>query len=276
LGCIPRDCDVNRPAHLRRSAGLHTDPVASPPRERRVRPVESETLAHVGEFRDRLESSSSFGGTIGARHSGRGGHAGCMQMLGNNTDTDDTDRGQVGIGTLIVFIAMVLVAAIAAGVLINTAGSLQSQASDTGTETQQAVANQIEVTHAYGDLNPTGDNLEDDIQTLNLTIKKSAGSDVIDLNSMTVQFTSDELSRSLELDDDELTSVALADTDEPDSLVNTEDRIELQIDLTELDDGAELAEGDSATVDLVDQSGAQFTYGVTVPPTFGDNEVVEV
>ncbi|ELY70784.1 archaellin/type IV pilin N-terminal domain-containing protein [Natronobacterium gregoryi] len=75
--------------------------------------------------------------------------------------TDEEERGQVGIGTLIVFIAMVLVAAIAAGVLINTAGLLQSQAVATGEESTAQVSNVVQVNTA------TGQVTEDPGQTYN-------------------------------------------------------------------------------------------------------------
>ena len=92
----------------------------------------------------------------------------------------DTDRGQVGIGTLIVFIAMVLVAAIAAGVLINTAGLLQSQAEATGQETSEQVSDRVDVISVIA----SGDNGE--IESLDVNVRRGAGSGDINLEDATV------------------------------------------------------------------------------------------
>jgi len=100
------------------------------------------------------------------------------------------DRGQVGIGTLIVFIALVLVAAIAAGVLINTAGFLQTQAEQTGEDSSSQVANNINVIGEVGVVN--GSSTDDPgIEIARLTVQRSPGSDNVDLSELSIQYVGD-------------------------------------------------------------------------------------
>ncbi len=94
-------------------------------------------------------------------------------LMGNDT------RAQVGIGTLIIFIAMVLVAAVAAAVLIQTSGVLQQKAQTTGKETVQEVASNLEVTQIIGVRNTTTPG--NDLEQLELTIKVMAGADSVDI-----------------------------------------------------------------------------------------------
>lgn len=54
-------------------------------------------------------------------------------------------KGEMGIGTLIIFISLLLVAAIAAGVLIQTSGSLQEKALTTGDQAKSQIATNVRV-----------------------------------------------------------------------------------------------------------------------------------
>jgi flagellin-like protein len=98
--------------------------------------------------------------------------------------TDTEDRGQVGIGTLIVFIAMVLVAAIAAGVLINTAGFLQTQAEATGEESTDLVSERVNVNSEVG---VVGDSAAGTLDEIRLSVTGAPGAGQIDLSETTIQ-----------------------------------------------------------------------------------------
>ena len=65
------------------------------------------------------------------------------------------DNAAIGIGTLILFIAMILVAGMAASVLIETMNSLEQAALKSGQETLKDISSGLKVTHISGFNNGT-------------------------------------------------------------------------------------------------------------------------
>ena len=59
-------------------------------------------------------------------------------------------RGDIGVGTMTIFIAMVLVAAVAASVLISTANSVKEQATQTGTDAIAELSSGFDVEYVTG------------------------------------------------------------------------------------------------------------------------------
>ena len=92
------------------------------------------------------------------------------------------DSGAIGIGAMIVLIAMILVAGVAASVLISTSNTLQSQAMKTGAQTTREVASGISVFGVIGQVNYTGTTYYD-LDKLAITVSPKPGSEKIDLNN---------------------------------------------------------------------------------------------
>jgi archaeal flagellin FlaB len=101
-------------------------------------------------------------------------------------------KGETGIGTLIIFIAIVLVAAIAASVLLGTAGSLQQKALTTGKQTQQEVASGIQVIQVSAQ-----NGIDGAVENFEVLVKLSAGSDPLAINDTTITFDTKNSSQTM-------------------------------------------------------------------------------
>jgi len=172
-----------------------------------------------------------------------------------NKEDKPQDRGQVGIGTLIVFIALVLVAAIAAGVLINTAGFLQSQAEATGEESTSQVSSGVDVVSTYGfDADGSGG-----IEGINMTVSKQAGSEPIDLTSIEIQVVgpsgTDLITDSSGGGYGGFSRTSI-EGDSADVLEEQSDRVEISFALSSSGSG-ELSAGQSAELTITTADGAQ-------------------
>ena len=97
-----------------------------------------------------------------------------------------------GIGTLILFIAMILVAAIAAGVLIQTSMSLQSQALSTGAKAQSQVSTSAVFAAVWAEDGSNGQ-----VDTFFASIRLAPGSDALKLEDTLIEIILDNISGQL-------------------------------------------------------------------------------
>jgi len=106
------------------------------------------------------------------------------------------DVGSIGIGAMIVFIAMVLVAGIAASVLIQTSTKLESQAMHTGSQTTEEVATGLAIMNIEGHKQDATD-----IDDIAIMVRCRAGSKNIDLAETIIEISDSDTKNFLTYDD---------------------------------------------------------------------------
>ena len=104
-------------------------------------------------------------------------------MLKSSSSSERRNYAAIGIGTLIVFIAIVLVAGIAASVLVQTSSVLEMQALKTGSNTIHETSTGLRVEAV------SGYNISGEIQKILVELTLLAGSSPIDLGQTVLEIS---------------------------------------------------------------------------------------
>ncbi|HIF45863.1 MAG TPA: hypothetical protein EYQ73_03590 [Candidatus Poseidoniales archaeon] len=101
-------------------------------------------------------------------------------MQDNNFNNEE---GSIGIGAMIVFIALILVAAVASAVIIQTGEKLQQNAQQSGDDTQREISGKITINSAFVIDNAGVDS------TMRLYVESAPGSGVLATEDIVFQIT---------------------------------------------------------------------------------------
>ena len=178
------------------------------------------------------------------------------------------DGAEVGVGTLIVFIAMVLVAAVAAAVIIGTSGSLQQRAAATGKEATQDVSSNLKVLSIEGERNVTTSNVYN--VTLQMTL--AAGSVDLDLGDTILRFSDGTIVRNYQMGSTHPFTLTWIRGGGQDNVMKAGDLVELTFSRID----GELAPRTDFEINIIPQVGAAVYLHVRMPPTYSDHLVIPV
>ena len=107
-------------------------------------------------------------------------------MVNEQLTPDRREEGSIGIGAMIVFIALILVAAVASTIIIKNAEELQQNAENTSSDTRQQISGKVSVADVYVKTTADTDNADadddattgtkEDIATMEVIARISSGS----------------------------------------------------------------------------------------------------
>ncbi len=198
----------------------------------------------------------------------------------------DDASAQVGIGTMIVFIATVLVAAIAAGVLIATSSDLQEKSSKTGSEATEQVASNLNIDSVVGKRDVVGDA---GLKDLEIYVSLAPGASEVDLEQMKLQITDGQklvtLDYAAAVSATEFAASAIRDADSSFSaanpVMNEGDLVRIDIDLDNDADPAvginmEFAPRADAKVTMLPEVGNPVEKAFDMPNSYSSKLVIEL
>jgi len=193
-------------------------------------------------------------------------------MKAKGTKLLSNEDADVGIGTLIIFIAMVLVAAVAAAVLIQTSGVLQQKAQQTGKEATTEVSSNLKIDAIMGNVTSNA------VDILNVSISLSAGGSEIDFSQVVIKYINGTKTTTL-------TNGTAADSShffysEDRNPTNTAgvlapgDLGKITISLSSI--SQQLAVRQKGTIQIIPEAGTMVVKDIVAPATFGTKTQYEL
>jgi flagellin FlaB len=183
------------------------------------------------------------------------------------------DTADVGIGTLIIFIAMVLVAAVAAAVLIQTSGILQQKAQQTGKEAATEVTSNLNIVSVIGNVGTSK------IDNFTIAVQLSAGGQNIDFKSVVMKYIDNRTSYTMNYSTAILTNInATSFNFTEERVIGTPNNVlqpgELGIITIQPSNGLDLRE--KGIIEIVPETGTMVLKEVLAPSTWGTKKYIQL